>query len=130
MLAWLDGLEDKLRDKLRTRLDAAKTRLDELASRRCFRQPLERLRDEERRLDDWSERMERAVRQRLEQSQHRLEAIAGRLESLSPLNVLGRGYSLTRKENEETVLRSAEQVRPGDLLVTQLQQGRIVSRVE
>jgi exodeoxyribonuclease VII large subunit len=130
VLKWLEGLEDKLRDKVRTRLDAARTRLDELASRRCFRQPLERVREEERRLDEWSDRMARAVRQRLEQAAHRVEAITARLEGLSPLNVLARGYSLTRKENEQTVLRTTEQIRPGDRLVTQLSQGRIFSRVE
>ena len=130
VLAWLEGLEEKLRDRLRTRLDAAKTKLDELAARRCFRQPLDRLRDEERRLDEWSARLARNVRQRLEQSHQRLEGLAARLESLSPLNVLARGYSLTRKENEQSVLRSAEQVRTGDRLVTQLSQGRVVSRVE
>jgi len=62
--------------------------------------------------------MERAVQQRREQSRQRLEAIAARLEGLSPLNVLARGYSLTRKEEEKAVLRSAEQVRRGDRLVT------------
>ncbi len=130
VLTWLEGLEDKMRDKLRTRLDAVKARLDELAARRCFRQPLDRLRDEERRLDEWSARMARAVQQRLEQSRHRLEALASRLESLSPLNVLARGYSLTRREDEQHVLRTAALVRPGDRLVTQLSQGRLVSRVE
>jgi exodeoxyribonuclease VII large subunit len=130
VLTWLEGLEDKLRDKLRNRLDTAKAKLDELAQRRCFRQPLDRVRDAERRLDELSGRMERAVRQRHEEARRRLEASAARLESLSPLNVLARGYSLTRKENENTVLRLAAQVRPGDRLVTQLSQGRIISRVE
>src|SRR5262249_37936875 len=60
----------------------------------------------------------------------RVEAAAARLESVSPLNVLARGYSLTRKESEKDVLRTTERVRPGDILVTQLHQGRIVSRVE
>jgi len=59
-----------------------------------------------------------------------VEAAAARLESVSPLNVLARGYSLTRKESEKDVLRTTERVRPGDILVTQLHQGRIVSRVE
>jgi exodeoxyribonuclease VII large subunit len=45
------------------------------------------------------------------------------------LNVLARGYSLTRTETGE-VIRSAEQVRPGDRLITTVQHGRIVSRVE
>jgi exodeoxyribonuclease VII large subunit len=130
VLEWLEGLQVRMRGKLMARVETARTKVEELASRRCFRLPLERIRDEERRLDDWSARLERAVRQRLEGSQQRVEAIAARLEGLSPLNVLARGYSLTRKENQEQVLRTTETVRPGDRLVTQLHQGKIVSRVE
>lgn len=130
---WLAGLEETeraLRQRLLHKLDRARTRLDDLASRRCFRQPLERLREQERRLDDWSERLRRAVRQRLEEQRKRLEAGAARLESLSPLNVLARGYSLTRREADRVVVRRSDQVRPGDRLVTQLAAGRVVSRVE
>jgi exodeoxyribonuclease VII large subunit len=56
--------------------------------------------------------------------------MAARLESLSPLNVLARGYSLTSKEDAQEMLRHADQVQPGDRIVTRLAAGRIVSRVE
>ena len=105
-------------------------RLSDLARRRCFRQPLGRIREEEQHLDDWSGRLQRAGRQCLAQAQQRLAALAARLDSLSPLNVLGRGYSLTRRAGDPAVLTSARQVKTGDRLVTHLQQGRIVSRVE
>jgi exodeoxyribonuclease VII large subunit len=130
VLKWLDGLEGRFRALLLRRLEVARNRLADLAGRACFRRPLERLREEERRLDDWGERLNRAVRRRLEEAQRRLEAQAARLEGLSPLNVLARGYSLTRREADLAVVRDAEQVRPGERLVTQLVQGRIVSRVE
>ena len=112
------------------RLETARARLDDLAGRRCFTAPLERIRDEERRLDDWNERLERAMRQRLETAGRRLESLAARLENLSPLKVLSRGYSLTLKEADRAVVRSTGQVRPGDRLVTRVGDGRIVSRVE
>jgi exodeoxyribonuclease VII large subunit len=130
VLAWLGETETRLRDLLLRRLDLAKARLADLARGRCFRLPLERVRDLERRLDEWGERLQRGLRQRLAELRRRLEAQAARLESLSPLNVLARGYSLTRTEVGQTVVRTPEQVRPGDRLVTLLQQGRIVSRVE
>jgi exodeoxyribonuclease VII large subunit len=100
------------------------------AGRRRFTAPLERVRDEERRLDDWNDRLRRAASQRLETAQRRLEALAAQLDTLSPLNVLGRGYSLTLKEADGAVVRSASQVRPGDRLLTRIGDGRIVSRVE
>jgi exodeoxyribonuclease VII large subunit len=130
VLEWLGGLELRCRTLLSRRLELARTRLDDLAGRRCFRLPLDRLRDEERGLDEWSERLRRALQQRLQQAQQKLEATAARLEGLSPLNVLARGYSLTRKEEDQTLLTDAQQVQSGDRLVTRLRQGQIVSRVE
>ena len=43
----------------------ARRRLADLAERRCFRLPLERVRDLEQRLDDWGERLAARLRQRL-----------------------------------------------------------------
>jgi exodeoxyribonuclease VII large subunit len=130
VLTWLEGLQVRCRATLLKRLELARSRLDDLAGRRCFRAPTERLRDEERRLDDWADRLERAVKQRLLLARQGLQAAAARLESLSPLNVLARGYSLTRKEEERELLRRADQVRPGDRLRTRLRHGEVVSRVE
>ncbi len=126
----LIDVEQRLRDALDRQLRQARRRLDDLAARRVFLMPRERIRDHEQRLDDFAERLHRAAKQRLTQARERLEAGAARLESLSPLNVLARGYSLTRREADGSVVRRAEQARPGDLLRTTLHQGWIVSRVE
>ena len=129
-LEGLNAAEARLRDLLRNRLTMARNRLDDLAQRRVFRLPLERIRDQERRLDEWSERLQRALRQRLIRLRESVGGLAARLETLSPLNVLGRGYSLTRRFDDPTLVRSADQVRPGDCLVTDVHRGRIISRVE
>ncbi len=126
----LRGLAGQLRAALWQRLELARGRLQDLAQRRSFRLPLEWVRDGERRVDELGDRLRRAMRQRLSRARDGLSAQAARLESLSPLNVLGRGYSLTRREADRTVVRHADQVRPGDRLVIHVQHGRIVSRVE
>jgi exodeoxyribonuclease VII large subunit len=130
VLDWLTGLESRFRSDLRRRLDLARSRLVELARRPCLRRPLERIREEECRLDDCNERLQRAMQRRLEQLREQVKGLAARLESLSPLNVLARGYSLTRKEEGAAVLRAAEQVQPGERIVTRLGSGEIISRVE
>jgi exodeoxyribonuclease VII large subunit len=130
MLQYLGDCATRLRDELLHRVELARRRLDNLAQSRAFRLPLERVRDQERRLDEWGERLGRAVRQKLNTARERLQGQAARLETLSPLNVLGRGYSLTRTEVDQTVVRSPDQVRPGERLLTLVQHGRIVSRVE
>jgi exodeoxyribonuclease VII large subunit len=132
---------DELRDALRARADYLRNlvlkrlhlvfeRLTRAADRRVFRFPLEGVREREQKLDELGNRLQRSVRQQLQRVRQRLEALAGQLEGLSPLNVLARGYSLTRKEADQVVVRSPEQVRPGDRLVTHLQTGCIISRVE
>jgi exodeoxyribonuclease VII large subunit len=126
----LGELEGRMHGVMAGRLELGRRRLDDLAGRRAFRLPLERVRNLEQRLDDWSARLARSVRQRLTTARERLAAHAARLESLSPLNVLARGYSLTRRDADQAVVRDPGQVQPGDRLVTLVQHGRIVSRVE
>jgi exodeoxyribonuclease VII large subunit len=130
---FMEGLRHaglRLKELLRQKAERAQARLDDLARHRCFRLPLERTRDEERMLDDLGDRLRRAGRQRLDRWQQQLESCAGRLEGLSPLNVLARGYSLTRKEADLAIVVDPLQVQPGERLVTQVKKGRIVSRVE
>jgi exodeoxyribonuclease VII large subunit len=129
MHAALGATETRLRELIEGRLLAARQRLQDLAGRRAFRLPVERVRDLERRLDEWAGRLQRAARQRLRHARSAAEAAAGRLETLSPLKVLARGYSLTRTEAGQ-VIRDATQVRPGERVVTLLHHGRIASRVE
>jgi exodeoxyribonuclease VII large subunit len=67
---------------------------------------------------------------RMARAKEKADAGAARLESLSPLNVLKRGYSLTRNTADGSVVRGPEQVQAGDQLETIVERGRIVSRVE
>jgi len=152
VLDWLANLEARLRTLLKRNLDLAQSRLQALANRPCFRVPMGRLRTEEQRVDEQEQRLHRALQQRLALTRQRVDGLTGRLEraiqqrlalarqelqthtarlqALSPLDVLARGYSLTRREDDGSVVRRPEQVQPGDRLLTRVQRGQIVSRVE
>jgi exodeoxyribonuclease VII large subunit len=130
LLNKLGEIDLRLRGLLASRLAYLRRRLDDVQQRRMFRRPLERIRDLEQTLDSLGERLQRGMRQRLEGLDRRTEAAAARLESLSPLNVLARGYSLTRRVSDQQVIRSADQVQLGDLLVSVLDKGQVVSRAE
>jgi exodeoxyribonuclease VII large subunit len=129
LLAWLGEAEGRMRSVLARSLTLRRERLLELAGRRCLRAPLDRIKQERAVLADWDERLSRAARQGLAQGRERLGSLAGRLEALSPLNVLARGYSLTRND-AGVVVRDVEQVRPGERIVVDLQRGRLLGRVE
>jgi len=62
-------------------------------------------------------------------SRHRFETRIGRLQSLSPLAVLGRGYSLTRLPSG-VVVRRAVDIHPGAAIEILLHEGALDARVE
>jgi exodeoxyribonuclease VII large subunit len=107
----------------------ARRRLDDLASRRALRLPLDRIRERGQRLDEVSARLHRAGRRRVERCREMAGATAGRLNAVSPLAVLSRGYSVTQTD-AGALVHDATQVRPGDRIRTRMHRGRIVSRVE
>jgi exodeoxyribonuclease VII large subunit len=130
LLRGLETCAGRMRDLLVGRLETSRRRWQDVTSRRVFAEPLERIRDHERRLDDIETRLGRGMRQRLGQATQLAGAWSARLETLSPLNVLARGYSLTRRASDQHVVRRAGEVCPGDRLVTRLAEGHVVSRVE
>lgn len=67
---------------------------------------------------------------RVKIARHRFDAAVGQLDSLSPLAVLGRGYSLTRLLPSGAIVRSAAQTCPGDAIEILLRQGALDARVE
>jgi exodeoxyribonuclease VII large subunit len=54
----------------------------------------------------------------------------GKLDSLSPLSILQRGYSITRKVPTLQILRDAAHVNEGDKVEVKLFQGKLVCGVE
>jgi exodeoxyribonuclease VII large subunit len=130
MLQGLMGAENRLGELLRRRLLRSQQSLEDQSTRRPFRFPLERIHDFDQRLDGWLDRLVRSMSQQMAQARQRVQAKTAQLESLSPLNVLARGYSLTRRETDSTVVRDAKEVRPGDRIVTRVHNGIFISRVE
>lgn len=60
----------------------------------------------------------------------RFRALAGRLENLSPLAVLGRGYAVCWNADRTAIVRSAASVAPGDRVHVRLASGEIEARVD
>ncbi len=112
------------------RLDRAAERLNALRRSYVLRKPLEDIRRREQRLDDLAQQFYRANARLLETKRQSLGVLGTQLESLSPLAVLARGYSITLKEPQGTIVRRASEVAPGDLVRTRVARGEILSRVE
>lgn len=129
MRALLVRQRERLTIALRNRARQARLTLDMLAQRRCFARPLDGLHERAARLDDLEARMIRATRGLVARSRAEVNTLAGQLDALSPLGVLSRGYSLTKRVSDGRVLRNANDVQPGDRMSTLLDEGSILSEV-
>ncbi|OGW80671.1 MAG: exodeoxyribonuclease VII large subunit [Omnitrophica bacterium RIFCSPLOWO2_12_FULL_44_17] len=94
----------------------------------AFRQPLAYL-------DQWKQRVDELVRQMpnyvqgiFNQKKHGLQNVVGKLEALSPLAILSRGYSITF-DFRGHVLKQTSQVKAGQLIQTRLKSGTIESKI-
>jgi exodeoxyribonuclease VII large subunit len=119
----------RMKSSLVAQLTSARRHLELLAHRRVLTHPLDRLHDRARTLDDLSNRIEQAIRRQARRSRETLIASAARLESLSPLRVLSRGYSVTQRLDGR-VIRDASELTTGEQISTRLAQGEVISRVE
>jgi exodeoxyribonuclease VII large subunit len=130
LLSDLEKSYGRLSLALKNRYERARIEVARFAASPSLRRPLERIRGAEQELDDFSRRLPRAVTLRLQNMREGITALSGRLDALSPLAVLERGYSITRKAGSKQNLRSAKEIAPGDEIETRLAEGSIKSRVE
>jgi exodeoxyribonuclease VII large subunit len=92
--------------------------------------PSRKLRDHQQRLDDLSMDLVRCFQQRLRQHKNHLSECAARLNALSPLAVLDRGYAIAHKLPEEQIVKRAHELSAGDLIRITFAEGKSVCRVE
>jgi exodeoxyribonuclease VII large subunit len=81
------------------------------------------------RLGRHADRLLDLARSCLERRSSALGQAAGKLDSLSPLGVLSRGYALVWAERTGRLVRSADDVAPGDPLRLRVREGRFMATV-
>ena len=74
--------------------------------------------------------MDQRMMHGLEIWRQKLSGLLGKLDTLSPLSILERGYSITRKLPSLKILREASHVRPGEGVEVRLFKGSLICRIE
>lgn len=121
------GIEQRLRQSTQRVVRQHTDRLIQIEHRLAGRSPQAMLRLLDQTLSTADHRLGHAQRVNLRQAQRGVDAISQRLEALSPLAVLKRGYSVTRLKKSGVIIRSATQVPAYAALVTRVTDGEIES---
>ena len=121
----LKAIERRMARSLSIHLERRKNRLAQLEVGLSYRAMSRRLEEMHRPLDVLSERLFFAEVERIELLRNRLEAASGKLNELSPLATLTRGYAIAVNPMDNRPIGSVLEVSLGDEIDVHLRDGRL-----
>lgn len=124
----LDELDMRLRRAIQHFIDTRQQAVERKHHRLQLNSPVKHLAQQKSRLERVEHKLLDAMDRKLLTMRHQLAIAAEKLDTVSPLATLKRGYSITQTEQGK-VVTSADDVKTGDLLVTRLANGEIHSTV-
>ncbi len=124
----LKTMEKGLFQSIQTVLDRYKLRLDNIKKRYSFVHPLRMLEGKYQQLDDLYDKLKLTMNNVLSNKSMELKQLVGKLNVLSPLSVLSRGYSVNY-DSKSKIIKSAKSIAVGDVISTKVSDGDYTSEV-
>ena len=124
----LDDMHSAMAVAMLTKIDRAGERLQNLSNRPVLKSPLASFESRRRALELLENRLVSAQSGNVARSRQRFVAQVGKLDAMSPLKVLTRGYALVAKEDGK-IVRSVSDVKPREPIAVRVSDGTIVATV-
>ncbi len=125
----LDNLEIRLQRVIQNQLQQQRQQLQQLETQLHHKAPTQRMQALHERLSLLQQKLDQQMQQKLRDSRQALGKAAAVLDSVNPLSILQRGYSVTSKSNGE-IISDTQSINVGDTLSTRLAEGSIESVVQ
>lgn len=125
----VEYLVKRCQSLMRTYLMNIQHRVESITASWTLKDPEKIFAVQEQRIDTAKKHIADAMQEELSKRQQAFALAIARMDSLSPLAVLGRGYTVTQKE-DYTLVKSTAQINWGDELITTVSDGKIISLVQ
>lgn len=129
LLSELEHLRLRMHSEANNKIKTLNNRLRALKDAYVLKYPLNFIQVYLQRIDGFSHRLRQQAGHILEVNRHKFVHLTEKLEALSPLRVLSRGYSIAFKLPEMKVVTDTSQINVSDRLKTQLKTGSFVSEI-
>lgn len=123
----LHSYEDRLGRQMRIRIDRLRDRLTHYELRVRYASPFNKIAMKRQEIDDICTRLHDRLVRKLERRRHELEIAAGRLQGLSPLNKIGKGFGYVEDSKGQAVV-SVKQVEVSQNINISLPDGKIKAK--
>ncbi len=130
LVALLKGFSERMKATLISKLDFLSERLKALEARYVFRKPFNIVLQYEQEIDDLAQALALKGGFVVKFKKEALNTLAGKLDALSPLAILNRGYSITFKAKDGKIMKDTSGLKKKELIKTRLAKGEIISRIE
>jgi exodeoxyribonuclease VII large subunit len=118
-------LQEQLTYRLQLTQGQSSQRWKELRGRLREQTPVHQVRAARKRLDGNQHQLVQSMAAITKQKRMETAAMIRQLDALSPLKIMSRGYSLVYDEQEAKLIRSIEEVQPGDVVRVKLSDGQL-----
>jgi exodeoxyribonuclease VII large subunit len=125
----IDTHATRLKNALAAKLNMLAQKLNTLSASYILRQPLNLVTQYEQMIDDLRKDIAIRIEHLVKMRQERFNLLAQKLEALSPLSILNRGYSITAKVEDGMIVKDVSWLKKGDEVETRLGKGKFISKV-
>lgn len=113
--------QDRSKLALKKKIEIMKLRFEKIMKSRIFTDPMRKVMDNSIILDDYMKRLENAMKEIKTEKKNKYAELVTKLDSISPLKTLIRGYSLTEKDGK--IIKRATQIDKGDIITIKFSDG-------
>lgn len=124
----INNFQNRCRMSLKKQIELMKLRYEKCMKLRVFTDPMRKIRDMDVVLDSYVQRLENRIRNIQKDNKTKYVGLVTKLDTLSPLKTLTRGYTLTEKDNK--IVKSANELKQGDEIKLKFYDGEKTAIIE
>ena len=114
--------QNRLRLSLIKKIEIMKLRYEKCMSSRIFKEPLREINDNYLKIDTYIKRLENCIKTKQKEEKTKYIEIVSKLDALSPLKTLTRGYSLVEQNGK--IIKSSKKLKNGDKINIRFKDGK------
>lgn len=126
----VDSLIPRMEQAVGHKLSENRARLERLRTQIDPERLADPVRQNQQRIDEMTSRMQKGITNNLRAKEASLKILAGKLDGVSPLKTIERGYSITMRQEDKGIVQSIYDTNPGEMIEIIVKDGTIECLVE
>lgn len=120
--------ENRYKVALKRKHELMKMRFEKCMSRRVFKEPKQKINEKYISIDMYTKSLNNSILNKINNSRMKFNNVLTKVDSLSPMKTMARGYSITEKDGR--IIRKASELKAGDEVTLKYVDGEAKAKVQ